>query len=159
MQLSVVGVGRVKEPYLQDGIREYCTRIRPYFNLSLHDVAEERVPAGLTPAEREGVLEREGVRMLAFCREGGIVVALDVGGELWSSQDLAARLRSWVLEGRNEVSFLIGGPLGISGTVRGSARHTLSLSRMTFPHQMVRLILLEQIYRAAKICRGEPYHK
>lgn len=159
MQVRVAGVGKVRESYLQEGLRDYCTRIQPYFPISLHDVAEERLPQKLTPAEREAILEREGERLLSFTRGSGILVVLEVGGTAWSSEDLAAHFKSWILEGHTSVSFLIGGPLGMASSVRKSARHVLSLSRMTFPHQVVRLILLEQIYRAARICSGEPYHK
>lgn len=159
MQVRVIGAGKVREPYLLEGIKDYCTRIQPYFPVSLLDVAEERIPLKLTPAEREAILEREGERLLSSARGSGILVALDVEGTAWSSEELAAHLKSWILEGHTTVSFLIGGPLGMAFGVRKTARYTLSLSRMTFPHQMVRLILLEQIYRAARICSGEPYHK
>jgi len=159
MHVRVVGVGKVRESYLQEGIKDYCTRIQPYFPISLHDVAEERIPQKLTPAEKEALLEREGERLLSLTRGSGILVVLEVEGTSWRSEDLAAHLKSWILEGHTSVSFLIGGPLGIAPGVRKSARYALSLSRMTFPHQVVRLILLEQIYRAARICNGEPYHK
>ncbi|MCU0632921.1 MAG: 23S rRNA (pseudouridine(1915)-N(3))-methyltransferase RlmH [Methanolinea sp.] len=159
MQIRIVGVGKVREPYLQDGLREYCTRIQPYFRVEIFDVREEKIPVRLTPGERAAILEREGDRMLSVAPGSGIMVVLDVRGETWSSEELAAHLGSWVMEGRSNISFLIGGPLGISGRVRDLAQHTLSLSRMTFPHQMVRLILLEQLFRAARMYSGEPYHK
>jgi len=159
MQLRIVGIGKVKEPYLQEGLREYCTRIRPYFNVSLIDMPEEKIPPRLTQREREDIQDREAARMISMVRGSGIIVVLDVEGQAWSSEDLAAHLRSWIMGGQNTVSFLIGGPLGFPRSIHDSARYTLSLSRMTFPHQMVRLILIEQIYRAARICSGEPYHK
>jgi len=159
MQIRIVGVGKVRDRYLQEGIREYCTRIQPYFRVDMTDVADEKIPSKPTEGEREAILEKEGSRMLSVIRGSGIRVLLDVGGETWSSEELAAHLNSWGLAGQNAVTFLIGGPLGGSVRVRDSAGHTLSLSRMTFPHQMVRLILLEQIFRAARICSGEPYHK
>lgn len=159
MQVRVVGVGKVREPYLREGIKKYCTRLQPYFPVSLHEVADERIPRNLTSAEKEGILDREGERLLSLTRGCGIIVLLDLDGEAWSSEDLASHLKTWILEGHNTISFLIGSPLGVASGVRKSARYTLSLSRMTFPHQMVRLILLEQLFRAARICNGEPYHK
>ena len=159
MQVRVVGVGKVRESYLHEGIKEYCRRLQPYFPVSLHEVAEEKIPRRLTKADRDAILEREGERLLSLTRGCGIIVVFDVEGEPWSSEDLACHLKTWILEGHNTISFLIGSPLGVASCVRKSARHALSLSRMTFPHQVVRLILLEQIYRAARICNGEPYHK
>ncbi|HII76493.1 MAG TPA: 23S rRNA (pseudouridine(1915)-N(3))-methyltransferase RlmH [Methanolinea sp.] len=159
MQLRVVGVGRVRESFLNDGIQEYRVRISPYFHVELADVREGRHPRDPSPATRAGVLKEEGERLLSAARGSGVLVLLDIRGESWSSEDLAARLSSWVLEGHSTVSFLIGGPFGVSEEVKNEATHVLSLSRMTYPHQMVRLILLEQLYRAARIHRGDPYHK
>ena len=159
MQVRIIGVGKVRERYLQEGIREYLARIRPYFRVEFIDVRAEKIPPEPTPGEDAAILEREGERLLSAARGSGVIVLLDIAGEPWSSSDLADRIRAWVMEGHSTVSFLIGGPLGVSERVRTGAQHTVSLSRMTFPHQMVRLILLEQIYRAARIHHGDPYHK
>jgi len=159
MQVRIIGVGKVRERYLQEGIREYLARIRPYFRVEFIDVRDEKIPPEPTPGEDAAILEREGERLLSAARGSGVIVLLDIAGEPWSSSDLADRIRAWVMEGHSTVSFLIGGPLGVSERVRTGAQHTVSLSRMTFPHQMVRLILLEQIYRAARIHHGDPYHK
>ena len=159
MQVRIIGVGKVRERYLQEGIREYLARIRPYFRVEVIDVRDEKIPPESTLGGGAAILEREGERLLSAARGSGVIVLLDIAGEPWSSSDLADRIRAWVMEGHSTVSFLIGGPLGVSERVRTGAQHTVSLSRMTFPHQMVRLILLEQIYRAARIHHGDPYHK
>ncbi|HOT03034.1 MAG TPA: 23S rRNA (pseudouridine(1915)-N(3))-methyltransferase RlmH [Methanolinea sp.] len=159
MQVRIVGVGKVRERYLQEGIREYLARIRPYFRVEVIDVRDEKVPSESTHGENALILEREGERLLSAAQGSGVIILLDIAGEPWSSIDLAERIRAWVMGGHSTVSFLIGGPLGVSEEVRSEAHHTVSLSRMTFPHQMVRLILLEQIYRAARIQHGDPYHK
>ena len=159
MQVRIIGVGKVRERYLQEGIREYLARIRPYFRVEVIDVRDEKIPPESTLGGGAAILEREGERLLSAARGSGVIVLLDIAGEPWSSSDLAEHIRAWVMEGHSTVSFLIGGPLGVSERVRTGAQHTVSLSRMTFPHQMVRLILLEQIYRAARIHHGDPYHK
>ncbi|TAJ45620.1 23S rRNA (pseudouridine(1915)-N(3))-methyltransferase RlmH [Methanofollis fontis] len=159
MQVSVIAVGKVKDRYINEGIAEYEKRLRPYADLNIVEVREERIPNRASPAEEAQVVEREGERICTVVPDNAVLVALDLRGEAWSSEDLASRLRSWEIEGAHEIAFVIGGPLGLSPAVLDRARVTLSLSRMTFLHTMVRLILLEQIYRGFRIMRGEPYHK
>jgi 23S rRNA (pseudouridine1915-N3)-methyltransferase len=159
MQVSVVAVGKAKERYIEEGIAEYEKRLRPYASCEVIEVKDERVPKNASQAEEVKVKEQEGERILAAVHNGSLLVALDSAGEMWSSEDLAARLHEWEISGTREVCFVIGGPLGLSRTVLGRADLRLSLSRMTFLHTLVRVILLEQIYRAFRIVRGEPYHK
>lgn len=159
MQVGIVAVGKVKDRYINEGIAEYEKRLRPYADLRIVEVRDERVPHRASAAEEVQVKAAEGERILAAVPDGAILVALDAAGETWSSEDLAARMKAWEVAGRSEVVFAIGGPLGLSPTVLSGAGVRLSLSRMTFLHTMVRLILLEQIYRAFRIMRGEPYHK
>ena len=159
MQVSVVAVGKAKERYIEEGIAEYEKRLRPYASCEIVEVKDERVPKNASPAEEAKVKEQEGERILAAVRDGALLVALDCGGEMWSSENLAARLRTWEISGTHEVCFVIGGPLGLSRAVLDRADIRLSLSRMTFLHTLVRVVLLEQIYRAFRIVRGEPYHK
>jgi len=159
MQVRVIGVGRVREPYLQEGMREYCARIRPYMRVEMRDVPEERVPARMGEREREGLLAREGARILAAAGGAGVRIACAVDGEPWSSEELAGRMKKWEVSGQSRVAFMVGGPLGLAEEVTSAATHTLSLSRMTFPHQLARLILLEQLYRACRINSGEAYHR
>jgi len=159
MQVRLIGVGRVKENYLREGIRDYCTRIMPYMRVELRDVPDERIPERLGEREREDLLAREGARILAATKGTAIRIVCAVDGEPWSSEDLADMLKKWELAGHSRVAFIIGGPLGLARPVLSAATHVLSLSRMTFPHQLARLILLEQIFRACRINSGEAYHK
>jgi 23S rRNA (pseudouridine1915-N3)-methyltransferase len=159
MQIRVLAVGKTKERYLADGIAEYEKRLRPYVKLLITVIADEKRPAGISATGEEQVREREGERIIAAIPPDAVVVALDVQGWLLSSEDLACRLHDWEVAGKNSIVFVIGGDLGLSGALLSRADLRLSISPMTFTYQMVRLILLEQIYRAVKINRGEPYHK
>lgn len=159
MQVSVIAVGKAKDRYINEGIAEYEKRLRPYADLRIVEVRDERVPNRASTAEEGQVKTAEGEHILAAVPEGALLLALDAGGEMWSSEDLASRMKGWEVAGKSEVVFVIGGPLGLSQAVLSRADVRLSLSRMTFLHTMVRLILLEQVYRAFRIMRGEPYHK
>lgn len=158
MKITVACAGRIKERYLQEGISEFVKRLRPFADLAIREVREEKMPDAPSPAEKEQVLAREGEKLLHLVPAGSYLVVLDVGGEAKSSEELAATLDRLALEGKSQVTFLIGGAFGISNAVRRAADLRLSFSRMTFTHQMVRLLLVEQIYRAFKISRGEKYH-
>jgi len=159
MQVQIIGVGRVREPYLQEGIRDYCARIRPYMRVEMRDVPEERVPDRMGEREREALLAREGARILTAAGRANVFIACAVDGEPWSSEELASRMKKWELSGQSRVVFIVGGPLGLAEAVTSAATHTFSLSRMTFPHQLARLLLLEQLYRSCRINSGEAYHR
>jgi len=159
MQIRVVAIGKVKERYLQEGISEYEKRLRPYVKLQVVELAEEKRPQTASPATGLAAIEKEGERILAALPEGSLLIALDVKGQCWSSEELAASFRDWGLSGQNQLTFVIGGDLGLSPAVLARSTIRLSLSRMTFTHLLARLLLLEQIYRACRILRGEPYHK
>ena len=159
LQIRIIAIGKVREPYLQEGSAVYLRRLRPYAQVDEAEVPGEPIPGKLSLSEKALLLDREAGRLLAAAKPGGVSVVLDASGEPWSSEDLASRLSRWELSAAGPVQFFIGGPLGLSPRVIHSAQCTVSLSRMTFPHQMVRMILLEQLYRAARLSRGEPYHK
>ncbi|MDH7594171.1 MAG: 23S rRNA (pseudouridine(1915)-N(3))-methyltransferase RlmH [Methanomicrobiales archaeon] len=159
LEIVIIAVGRMKERYLAEGIREYMKRLRPYVNLLIHEVADEHLQKGPAPGAELISKTREGRRLLEALPENAILVALDPEGEEWPSRELAARLNEWELQGRGRIAFAIGGELGLSEEVLVRADQVLSLSRMTFPYQIARLLLLEQIYRAFRINRGEPYHR
>ncbi|HEY8341845.1 MAG TPA: 23S rRNA (pseudouridine(1915)-N(3))-methyltransferase RlmH [Calditerricola sp.] len=159
MQVTVVSVGKVKEAFLKEGVAEYAKRLQPYASLRLIEVPDEPVPDRLSAREAEQIKEKEGRRLLERLHPDDYVIALALDGAMWSSEELAAELGRLATYGRSRVAFLIGGTLGLSPAVLKRADARLSLSRMTFPHQLVRLILLEQLYRAFKIQRGEPYHR
>ncbi|HBT47912.1 MAG TPA: 23S rRNA (pseudouridine(1915)-N(3))-methyltransferase RlmH [Peptococcaceae bacterium] len=159
MEIYIVAVGRVRERYLQDGIKEYLKRLRPYARVDIIEGPEERVPGNPTPGEEGRILALEGRSLLRLVPDGAYIIALDREGKMLSSQELAEHLAGLALQGRSQVAFVIGGTLGLSREVLDRAHFKLSFSRMTFPHQLMRLILLEQLYRAFKIGRGEPYHR
>lgn len=159
MNITIIAVGKVKEKYLTSGISEYLKRLTPYAKITLTEIKEEQAPENLSPAEMEQVKNREGERILAAIKPDATVVALAIEGKNLSSEELAKQLDDYATYGKSNVAFIIGGSLGLADSVLKRADLKLSFSRMTFPHQLMRLILVEQIYRAYKINRGEPYHK
>jgi 23S rRNA (pseudouridine1915-N3)-methyltransferase len=159
MQIRIVAVGKLKESYLTDGVAEYVKRLTPYVKLSVAEVAEEKAPERLGDAEARQVKEREGERILAQLRDDDHVIALAIDGEMWTSEQLSSHIERSATYGQSRIVFVIGGSLGLSDAVLHRADRKLSFGRLTFPHQLIRLVLVEQIYRAFKIIRGEPYHK
>ncbi|MGM0881536.1 MAG: 23S rRNA (pseudouridine(1915)-N(3))-methyltransferase RlmH [Bacillota bacterium] len=159
MHIQIAAVGKLKEKYLVMGIAEYAKRLGPYVKLTLTEVPDEKAPETMSPAEEVIVREREGERLLAQLKPDAHVVALALEGELWSSEDLADQLDKLATYGRSHVAFVIGGSTGLAPAVLKRAQQKLSFGRMTLPHQLMRLVLVEQVYRAVKINRGEPYHK
>ncbi|MGP1586231.1 MAG: 23S rRNA (pseudouridine(1915)-N(3))-methyltransferase RlmH [Schwartzia sp. (in: firmicutes)] len=158
MKITIVAAGKIKEPYLVQGIGEFQKRLAPLARLDIVEITEERVGDAPSPAEKEQALTREGRRLLQRVPAGSYLFVLDVAGAARSSEELAARMAALALSGESHLTFLIGGPFGLSEEVRRAAAERLSFSRMTFTHQMVRLLLVEQLYRAFKINRGEKYH-
>ncbi|MCD8154038.1 MAG: 23S rRNA (pseudouridine(1915)-N(3))-methyltransferase RlmH [Clostridiales bacterium] len=159
MRITVIAVGKIKEKFLREAIAEYSRRLGAYCKLEIREVADEKTPDGIGPAAREQILRREGERILKLLREDAYVVALAIEGEMISSEQLAARLDRMAVEGVSHIAFIIGGSLGLSREVLERADWRLSFSRMTFPHPLMRVILLEQIYRGCRINAGAPYHK
>ena len=159
MQVHIIAVGKIKEKYLQMGILEYEKRLRPYVKLNIVEIADEKRVGHLSPSDQKRIKEAEGMRILGSIAGDSFVIGIDIGGVHWSSEALAEHIRQWEISGRNNISIIIGGDLGLSDSVITRSDVRLSFSPMTFTHQMVRLILLEQVYRAFRILRGEPYHK
>jgi len=159
MRLGIVCAGRLKEAYWRDAAGEYKKRLSRYAELELVEVADEPAPEKLSAAQRAKAMEREGERLLAAIGPREFVVALCIDGKERASEELAADLDAWLAGGYPRVAFVIGGSLGLSPAVLARADFRLSLSRLTFPHQLARVMLLEQLYRAFKILHGEPYHK
>ncbi len=156
MQITLLAVGKCRKPYLREGVSDYINRIRRYASLEHVELKEERASrTGATP----GGLGREGERILRRLPENAYLVVLDPAGNECSSDALAQRIRRIGIEGTSRIAFAIGGPSGLSSDVIRRADWRLSLSSFTFPHEIARLVLLEQIYRAFKISRGEPYHR
>lgn len=159
MRVRIVMVGKIKEKYLQAGMQEYLKRLGPYAKVEVIQVPDEPTPDGAPLAIEEQVKSREAERILKALDSSVFVVAMDSRGQTPSSEELAGFLEERALRGQSNLAFVIGGSLGLSSEVLSRANYKLSLGRMTFLHQMVPLILLEQIYRGYKINRGEPYHK
>jgi len=159
MHITIISVGKLKEKYLKMGIDEYIKRLSAYAKVQLVEVNDEKAPENLSPAEMEQVKVREGERILSHIKPDTHVIALAIEGDLWSSEKLASQLDQLPTYGKSSIAFIIGGSLGLTPAVLQRANQLMSLSKMTFPHQLVRLILLEQIYRGFKINKGEPYHK
>ena len=154
MNISIVTVGKLKEKYLKQGIEEYTKRLGSYAKIEVIEVADEKAPEELSQGEMEQVKQKEGERILAKISPDAHVIALAIDGKQKSSEDLAASLDRLATYGKSKVAFVIGGSLGLSDTVLKRADEQLSFSKMTFPHQLMRLILVEQIYRAFRINRG-----
>jgi 23S rRNA (pseudouridine1915-N3)-methyltransferase len=159
MHIRIIAIGKIKERFLQDGIAEYEKRLRPYVKLLIVELPEEKRPASASTSIEAAAIEKEGERICAAIPGGSFVIALDVRGVSWSSEELADAFREWELAGKNQIAIVIGGDLGLSPAVLSRSDLRLSLSKMTFTHLMARLLLLEQVYRAFRILRGEPYHK
>ena len=158
MHITIVCAGSIKERYLAEGIAEYEKRLRPFARVEFREIREERMPERPSPAQRAQAIQREGLRLLELVPKKSHLFALDLHGREISSEELAASLSALALEGRSDLTFLIGGAFGISEEVRQAARERLCLSRLTFTHQIARFLLMEQLYRAFKINRREPYH-
>ena len=159
MNITVICIGKLKERYWREAVGEYSKRLGSYCGLRVLELKEARLPAGAGSAEEEAVKTAEGEEILSRVNKDMFVVSLEIRGKRMSSETLAEKLRNLALEGRSEIAFVIGGSLGLSEAVSRRADLKLSFSDMTFPHQMMRVILLEQIYRSFRIIRGEPYHK
>ncbi|MGE5702946.1 MAG: 23S rRNA (pseudouridine(1915)-N(3))-methyltransferase RlmH [Clostridia bacterium] len=159
MQITIVTVGKLKEKYLKEGIEEYSKRLSAYCKLQVVEVADEKAPEELSATEMEQVKRKEGERILAQLKPEQYVIALAIDGQMWSSEKLSAELDRLATYGKSQVAFVIGGSLGLANVVLKRADVQLSFSKMTFPHQLMRLVLVEQVYRGFRIMRGEPYHK
>jgi 23S rRNA (pseudouridine1915-N3)-methyltransferase len=159
VNISIVTVGKLKEKYLKQGIDEYLKRLTSYAKVEMIEVADEKAPEELSNLEMEQVKQKEGERILAKISQDTYVIALAINGKMQSSEELAETLDKLATYGKSKIAFIIGGSLGLSDDVLKRANEKLSFSKMTFPHQLMRLILVEQVYRAFRINRGEPYHK
>ena len=158
MKIRIVAVGKLKEKYLREGVAEYEKRLAPFASVELRETREEYMAENPSEAQRQQTLAKEGERLLRLVPEKSFLIVLDVKGKLLSSEALAKELASLALQGQSDLTFLIGGAFGLSQAVRECADLRISFSPMTFTHQMVRLLLYEQIYRTFKINRGEKYH-
>lgn len=159
MKITIIGVGKIKETYFRDAIAEYSKRLSKYCKFQIIEVSDEECPENAKAAEEEQIKNREGERILKKIPSGAYVIALAIDGRKTDSVGFSKELEHIFLSGKNEICFIIGGSIGLSETVLTAADRKLSFSDMTFPHQLMRVILSEQIYRAFRIMNHEPYHK
>ncbi|MCR5482201.1 MAG: 23S rRNA (pseudouridine(1915)-N(3))-methyltransferase RlmH [Clostridia bacterium] len=159
MNITVICIGKLKEKYWTEAVGEYSKRLSRFCTLKIEELKEARLADNASQAEERAVIEEEGRSILRSITKDTYVISLEIKGKQMSSEQLAAKLDSLALEGKSNIAFVIGGSLGLSPAVSERADMKLSFSAMTFPHQMMRVILLEQIYRAFKINRNETYHK
>lgn len=159
MNIDIVCVGRIKERYLTDAIAEYSKRLSRYCKLDIIEVADEKTPEHASAGVERQIRAKEGERIAKHLKPGAFVIALAIDGQMLSSEGLAAKVSQLGIQGVSHIQLVIGGSIGLDEAVLKRADYKLSFSKMTFPHQLMRVILLEQIYRAYKINAGEPYHK
>lgn len=159
MQIKIIAVGKLKEKYLVQGIKEYMKRLGGYTKIELIEVADEKAPENLSAAQMQQVKDKEGERILAKIKEQDYVFALAIEGENPTSEAFAKKMAQLMVQGKSNFVFVIGGSLGLSTAVMKRSNAAISFGKMTYPHQLMRLILVEQIYRAFRINHGEPYHK
>ena len=158
MRFYIVCIGKLKDAYLREGVAEFVKRMRPYGGITITELNESKIGDQPSDADRKQVVAEEGDRLLKAVPKNAYTVLLDVYGKTMSSEELAKTVSKLEVDGVSDMAFIIGGAFGVSDTLRQTANYKLSFSPMTFTHQMVRLLLVEQIYRASKINRNEPYH-
>ena len=158
MKISIVTAGKIKEKYLREGIEEFTKRLKPFTQIEFIEINEEKMKDNPSPAEKIATLNAEGQRLLKKVPENSYLIVLDVIGKAISSEELSQKIDTLTLNGKSHLTFLIGGAFGLSEEIRKRADERISFSKMTFTHQMIRLLLVEQIYRAFKISRKEKYH-
>ncbi len=159
LSLTILAVGRLKDRFYEDAAKEYCKRLSAYAKVNILEIRAADLPDRPSQAEISAALEKEGAELLKKLPADAAVVSLCVEGKLYSSEDLADYLDKTALSGASHIVFIIGGSYGLSEEVKRRSQTRLSMSKMTFPHRLARVMLLEQLYRACKISRGEQYHK
>ena len=159
MKITLVTVGKIKEKFYTDAIAEYAKRLSRYCKLEIIQVADEKTPDKASEAEEQQIKDKEGKRILEQIKDGAFVIALAIDGKMLDSVELSEKIEKLGVSGISSIAFVIGGSLGLSDRVLKRADYKLSFSKMTFPHQLMQMILLEQIYRSYRIMNHEPYHK
>ena len=159
MKITVACVGKVKEKYLVQGIAEYVKRLGRYCTPEIYEVVDEKTPDNASPVEEQQIRDKEGARLMKRIPDSAYVIALDIRGKMLDSVQLSEMIGDLTVKGNSHIVFVIGGSIGLSEEILRRADYSLSFSRMTFPHQLMRMILLEQVYRSFRILHHEPYHK
>ena len=159
MKITVIAVGRIKEIFYRDAVAEYTKRLGRYCKLEIIQIEDEKTPDKAGTSMDDAVRYKEAERILKHVREDAFVIVLDIQGKAYDSEDFAKEIERLATMGISHIQFVIGGSIGLHEDVKKKADLTVSFSKMTFPHQLMRVILLEQVYRAYRIINGEPYHK
>ncbi|OUO76011.1 23S rRNA (pseudouridine(1915)-N(3))-methyltransferase RlmH [Blautia sp. An249] len=159
MKITILTVGKIKEKYLKDAIAEYSKRLSRYCRLEIVETADEKTPDQASEALEKQIRKKEGERLQKYLREDAYKIALAIDGKMLSSEEFAEKIERLGIQSTSHIIFIIGGSIGLDEEILKKADYLLSFSKMTFPHQLMRVILLEQIYRGYRILSGEPYHK
>jgi 23S rRNA (pseudouridine1915-N3)-methyltransferase len=159
MNIKIISVGKIKEKYIKLGIDEFSKRLSKYCKLDIIEVDDEKAPENLSEKEMDIIKYKEGQKILSNIKNNSYVIALAIDGKNLSSEELAHKMSNLSISGNSNIAFVIGGSLGLSKDILDRSDFKLSFSKMTFPHQLMRLILLEQVYRGFRIIKNEPYHK
>lgn len=159
MKITIVTVGKIKEKYLRDAVDEYTKRLSKYCRLEIIQVADEKTPENASETVENQIRQKEGERILKYLKEDAYVITLEIGGKMLDSVEFSKKIENLGIQGKSHLIFVIGGSIGLGQEVLKHSDYGLSFSKMTFPHQLMRVILLEQIYRGYRIMAGEPYHK
>ena len=159
MRITILTVGKIKEKYLKDAIAEYSKRLSKYCKLEVIEVTDEKTPENASENVENAIRAKEAERLMKYMKDDAFVITLEIAGELLSSEELADKIDTLGIQGKSHIIFVIGGSIGLGAEILKRSDFALSFSKMTFPHQLMRVILLEQIYRSYRIISGEPYHK
>lgn len=159
MKITILTVGKIKEKYLRDAIAEYSKRLSRYAKLEIIEVADEKTPDNASETVETNIKNKEAERLLKYIRDDVYLITLEIKGKQLTSEELAQKIDTLGVQGTSHIIFAIGGSLGLGEEVLKRSNYALSFSKMTFPHQLMRVILLEQVYRSYRIMNGEPYHK
>ena len=159
MKITIVTVGKIKEKYLKDAIAEYSKRLSKYCKLEIVEVPDEKTPDNASEVVEDSIRSKEAERILKHVKDDSFVITLEINGKQLTSEELADKIEKLGVQGTSHITFIIGGSIGLGKEVLAKSNYALSFSKMTFPHQLMRVILLEQIYRSYRIMNGEPYHK
>ncbi len=159
MKITLITVGKIKEGFYREAVSEYRKRLSRYCSLEIREAEDERTPDGISDTEKEQILKKEGERIEKLLPENAFLVTLEIEGRKFTSEAFAHKIADLGVQGQSHIAFVIGGSLGLHNTIKKRSDLSVSFSEMTFPHQLMRVILLEQLYRAFRIINGEPYHK
>lgn len=159
MKITLITVGMIKEKYLKDAIAEYSKRLSRYCKLEIVEVADEKTPDNASDTVEDAIRDKEGERILKYIKEDAYVITLEIAGKMLTSEEMVEKIEKLGVQGTSHIIFIIGGSIGLGREILKRSDYALSFSKMTFPHQLMRVILLEQIYRSYRIINHEPYHK